>query len=264
MYKSVLKYVSRHSTARSIFGMFRNLESPELHRELMNLQFRSPVGMAPGFDVSAEFYNSAGAAGCGFSIVGPLYFSRKGGIRDAVAAVRNNPPVNILIGFDITKNPSSVSEDDIAKDYLDAYEYSYDFSDFTVLDFSDDSSAVHEMDFIKAVTDPLLESRLAFDNYNPLILKLSPSLKKEDLLPILDYCMMNGIDGVLLSSEAMVREASEFSKGRLPIIAEGRIGVVSRALEFFDAGASLVALQCSPIRFKTALPKAILKALRKK
>ena len=102
--------------------MFRNLESPELHRELMNLQFRSPVGMAPGFDVSAEFYNSAGAAGCGFSIVGPLYFSRKGGIRDAVAAVRNNPPVNILIGFDITKNPSSVSEDDIAKDYLDAYD----------------------------------------------------------------------------------------------------------------------------------------------
>lgn len=266
MYRSILKLSSHHATAKGIFKMLYGFESPELGKDVMDLPFKSPVGMAPGFDTDALYYNAAGAAGCGFSIIGPMSFSRQGGIRDAISALRTYPASgNLLIGLCITKSESSVSEDDISRDFLDAFDYGYDFCDFTVLDFSNpDMGPVSDSAFIKAVTDPLLEARLAYDNYHPIVLRLSNSLKSDELTPMLHYCLMNGIDGVMLSGEELIRQTTEFSKGRLPIIAESRIATPAKAVDLIAAGASLVALQCTASRFKPALPKAIMKTLKKK
>ena len=265
MRKSFLKHISGSQTASGIFRMFYGYDSPDLRREVMDLDFRNPVGLAPGFDSSAEFYNAAAAAGYGFVVIGPLCFTRKEGVKAAVDALRAVPAHNITIGLDIVKTPGSTSEEDIARDLLDAFDYSYDFSDFTVIDVSDDSlGPVSDAAFIKALTDPLIEARMAYDSYHPLVLRLSAALRPSELPPILDYCLMNGIDGVMLPVEALIRQAAEFSKGRLPIIAEGRIGIPSKAAALLEAGASLVAVQCTPQRFKPELPKAILKSLRKK
>ena len=265
MHKSLLKHISGSKTASGIFRMLFGYDSPELRREVMDLDFRNPVGIAPGFDPSAEFYNAASAAGYGFVVIGPLCFTRKEGVKAAVDALRGIPAHNTLIGLDITKAPGSSSEEDIAKDFLDAFDYSYDFSDFTVIDISDEAlGPVRDSAFIKALTDPLIEARMAYDSYHPLIMRLSAVLRPAELPSILDYCLMNGIDGVMLPGEALVKHTAEFSKGRLPIIAEGRIGIPSRAAALFEAGASLVAVQCTPQRFKPELPKAILKSLKKK
>ena len=265
MRKSFLKHISGSHTAAGIFRMLFGYDSPELRREVMDLDFRNPVGLAPGFDCSAEFYNAAAAAGYGFVVIGPLCFTRKEGVKAAVEALRAVPAHNISIGLDITKTPGSSSEEDIARDFLDAFDYSYDFSDFTVIDASDDSMGpVRDAAFIKALTDPLIEARMAYDSYHPLVLRLSASLRPSELSQILDYCLMNGIDGVMLSGEALIKHSADFSKGRLPIIAEGRIGIPSKAAALFTAGASLVAVQCTPGRFKPELPKLIFKSLKKK
>lgn len=265
MHKSLLKHISGSQTASGIFRMLFGYDSPDLHREVMDLDFRNPVGLAPGFDTSAELYNAASAAGCAFVIIGPVCFTRKEGVKAAVDALRAVPTRNALIGLDITKAPDSNSEEDIARDFLDAFDYSYDFSDFTVIDFSDDSlGPVRDPVFIKALTDPLIEARMAYDTYHPLVLRLSATLRPTELPPILDFCLMNGIDGVMLSGEPLIKHTAVFSKGRLPIIAEGRIGIPSRAVALIESGASLVAIQCSPQRFKPELPKAILKSLKKK
>lgn len=265
MYKSTLRSISRNSTAWRLFALFYKTDSADLMLEVMDLPFRNPVGIAPGFDTEAQLYNAASAAGASFTIIGPLAFTRKGGVRAAVDALQSNPVRNQLIGFDITRNPGSVSEDDIARDYLDAFDYSYDFSDFTVLDFSSkESGPVGDVAFIKEITDPLLEARLAYDSYHPLLLRLGSGIREDELWHILDYCLMGGIDGVMLSEENLIRQASSFSKGRLPIIAESRISKPSRVRDLLDAGASLVAVQTSPAKFKPSLQKAILKFLKKK
>lgn len=265
MRKSVLKHISGSQTASGIFRMLFGYDSPDLRREVMDIDFKNPLGLAPGFDTSAELYNAAAAAGYGFVVIGPLCFTKKEGVKAAVDALRAIPAHNITIGLDITKTPGSTSEEDIARDFLDAFDYSYDFSDFTVIDVSDGSlGPVSDSAFIKALTDPLIEARMAYDSYHPLVLRLSSSLRPSELPYILDYCLMNGIDGVMLAGEPLIKQAAEFSKGRLPIIAEGRIGIPSRVTAFFTAGASLVAVQCAPQRFKPELPKAILKSLRKK
>ena len=260
-----MRYISRHASARGFFRLLYNWDSPDVRREVMDMDFRSPVGLGPGFDTDAQYYNAVGSAACAFAIIGPLSFTRSGGVRAAVTALRSAPAKNLIIGLDIVKAPGSVSEDDIARDYLDAFDYSYDFTDFTVLDFTDEKSGpVNDHAFIKAVTDPLLEARMAYDSYRPIVLRLSSILRKDELWHILDYALMNSIDGVMVSGEELIKQTVEFSKGRLPVIAEGRIGVPSRARDLFDAGASLLAVQTSPTRFKPGLQKAILKSLKKK
>ena len=265
MYRSFLKFIAGNHTARSIFRMFFGYESADLHKDVFDLDFRNPVGLAPGFDTDAQYYNAAGAAGCSFVVLGPLSFKKKGGVRSAVSALRKESAHNLLIGFDITNNEGSVSEDDIVKDYLDAFDYSYDFFDFTLLDFSSNKTKpVGDPGFIRAVTNPILKARTAYDFYHPVLLRLCGSLKTEELNTILDYCLMNGIDGVMLPAKALLETAAAFTRGRFPIIAESRIATASQAAALIASGASLVALQCTPERFKPALPKAILKKLRKK
>ena len=95
MRKSFLKHISGSQTASGIFRMLFGYDSPELRREIMDLDFRNPVGLAPGFDSSAEFYNAAAAAGYGFVVIGPLCFTRKEGVKAAVEALRAVPAHNI-------------------------------------------------------------------------------------------------------------------------------------------------------------------------
>ena len=67
-----------------------------------------------------------------------------------------------------------------------------------------------------------------------------------------------------LPGEEALKAVAEFSKGRLPVISEVSTGTPAKAAALLEAGASLLALQCSSARFKPGLPKAIMKTIRKK
>ena len=263
MYKGTLKFINRHPAARGIVRMLRNIDAPEFHREVADLDFRTPVGLASGFDTAAEYYLGVSAMGCGFEIAGPLAYTQKGGVKAAVSNIRQRPPRRIRLGINITKQPSSKTEDETAHDFLDAFSYAYDFADFTVLNFSSDSiGAVHELSFIKAITNPVLDYRMSCDDYRPVFLRLSHTLSREELEQILDYCLMNGIDGVLVGGASLLKATVEFTKGRMPVIAVTRTRKAAEAKSLLDAGASLVALDRTPGSFRSRFPKSILKLLR--
>lgn len=229
----------------------------------MDIDFRTPLGIASGFDSNAEYYNAVSAMGFSFEIIGPLFFGPEGGsVRAAINKLKNNPPRQIKLGINFTKQAESQSEDQIARDILDAYAYSYDFLDFAVLNYANNSfGAVNELAFIKAITDPILDTRLSYVENKPLVLRLSPSLSKEELFAILDYCLMNGIDGVMLENKQQIESCTQFSKGRLPIIAI--LGSTEQATEFYSAGASLLALDCSSRGISPNSANNILSTLKK-
>ena len=263
MYKGTLKFINRNGAARGIVRLLRNIDAPEFHREIADLDFRTPIGIASGFDISAEYYRGVSAMGCGFEVIGPLSYTPKGGVKAAVANIRSKPPKRIRLGINITKAPSSKTEDEVAHDFLDAFSYAYDFMDFSVLNFSSDSiGAVHELAFIKAITDPILDSRMSCDDYRPVLLRLSHTLSREQLWQILDYCLMNGIDGVLVGGAGLLKSTVEFTKGRLPVIAVTRTRKAAEAVSLLDAGATMVALERTPGSFRSRFPKSILKLLR--
>ena len=128
-----------------------------------------------------------------------------------------------------------------------------------------------------------------FDEYRPILVKLSPDIHQSQLDEILDYCMMSGIDGVVASNTTRSRDgltidpekveaigaggmsgAPLFSKSlkmvkyihgktgdNLPIIGVGGIMSGEQALQMLQAGASLVEIYSGFIYEGPSLVKEI-------
>lgn len=262
MYKGTLKLINKSALLCGFVRLFSNIESDKLHREQMELCFRTPIGIASGFDMNAEYYNAVAAMGCSFEIIGPLACSEKNGVKAAVRKLTKYPPRKIKVGIELGKLQDSKNEDEIAHDLLDAFAYSYDFVDFSVLNFSDKSiGSVNEHAFIEAVTDPILEMRLSYATNKPIILHLSKSLSRQELNSILDYCLMNGIDGLIIDGAELIQAVNEFTKGRLPIIAIVQSKDAAQAKSLLDTGASLIGLERKTKNFRPSFTKSILKLL---
>ena len=266
MYKAGLRLLKYSSFARGLSHILHNEDSLRLSTEVMDLRFRNPVGVSAPFDTLADYRRAFSALGCSFELIGPLSYGEKNGIRAAVNSLQRHIPASIPVGIVITKNPGSTTEDEVQRDYLNAFEYAYDFADMLILDFSDESlGSIHELDFIQGITDPVLNTRLSYDTVRPILLQLSRLLGREELEPILDYCLMNGVDGIVTSGGTrQVAAINEFTRGRFPVIALTGVNKASEAVELFSAGASLIALDASSGRFRRSLPRKILKSLKVK
>lgn len=265
MYKAVLGLMNRSALQREVAGLRFRSYTEGMERKVMDLRFRSPIGLAAGFDTRGRYYNAVSAYGCSFDFVGPLQLSEKEGLKGAVNNVTATPPGDIILGMNITKQDGSTTEEQIKQDYLTAFAYSFDFCDLSILNFSDTAiGAVHEYTFIQEVTDAVLDARISYDDFHPILLRLSPGLKPGELDPILDYSLMNGVDGVMVCGMDLVKQVVAFSKGRLPVIAVARISKGEEAAALLDAGASLIALDTTPGEFSAGLMKKIFKSLKTK
>ena len=189
--------------------------------------------------------------------------------------------------------------EDAAKDYESAFALLYDFVDMFVINISCPNvvglTDLQDISFLSDIMDKLINLRMYFDEYRPILVKLSPDMHTSQLDEIIDYCMMSGIDGVVASnttrsrdgltagqekideigaggmsgaplfskSLAMVKYISKKSDGNLPIIGVGGIMSPAQAKEMLDAGASLVEVYSGFIYEGPAIVKHILKYLQK-
>ena len=264
MYKAGLSLLKHSPLARGVSRIVHREDSSGLSKEVMDLQFRNPVGVAASFDTLADYRSAFSALACSFELIGPLSYGEKNGIRASVNGLQRRSAASIPVGIIITKAPGSTTEDEIQRDYLNAFEYAYDFADMLILDFSDENlGSIHELDFIQGITDPVLNTRLSYETVRPVLLRLSRLLGREELEPILDYCLMNGVDGIVATGGTrQVAAINEFTKGRYPVIALSAVRNAAKANELFAAGASLIALDASSGRFRHSLPQKILKSLK--
>ena len=153
-------------------------------------------------------------------------------------------------------------------------------------------TALQDMNFLSDIIDRLLSLRMYYDEYRPILLKVSPDLSHEQLDEIIDYSLRSGIDGIVagnttrsregltsISAEKieaignggmsgapvhkknleLVRYVHTRSEGKLPIIGVGGIMSPEDAQEMIDAGASLVELYSGFIYEGPGLIKRILK-----
>ena len=211
-----------------------------LEREVFGLQFYNPVGLGAGLDVDGELYNDLNNLGFSFVEIGPMGAD---GIRRAVRRIQEDPQNDILAAC-------------INEDFLTAFTLAYDFCDFFVIDITANPST--------DVLDPLLDARLAEEIYKPIIVKLPKSLPPSEIEDILDFSLMNGIDGIEARSIGQVRHIASYSHGRLPIIANTHIESPEQAAEALQAGASLVEVRNGLVRQGPRFVSNILKFLLKK
>ena len=308
--------------ARPLVRMIYSRKTPDLEREVFGLKFRNPVGLAGGLDKNGEFYNDLGNFGFGFVEIGSLtpepqpgnpkprlfrvvkdraIINRMGinnkGIRNAVENLKRMKP-DVLVAGNISKNTSSINEDAV-KDYESAFALLYDFVDMFVLNISCPNvsglSALQDVSFLSEIVDKLLNLRMYFDEYRPILIKVSPDISHQQLDEIIDYSLMSGVDGIVagnttrsregltLSHEMideignggmsgaplfrknleLVRYIHEQSRGKLPIIGVGGIMSGEQARQMLDAGASLVEIYSGFIYEVPSLVRKINKYLQK-
>lgn len=306
--------------ARSIVRAIYRKDSPTLEKEVFGLKFPNPVGLAGGLDKNGEYYNDMGNFGFGFVEIGSLtpkpqdgnpkprcfrvigdkaIINRFGinnkGVKNAVEHLKKERP-EVIVAANISKNTTSINEE-AAKDYETAFALLYDFVDMFVVNISCPNvvglTALQDITFLSEIVDRLLSLRMYYDEYRPILLKVSPDLSHQQLDEIIDYCLRSGIDGIVagnttrsrdgltISQEKieeignggmsgapvhqknveLVRYVHEKSGGHLPIIGVGGIMSPEDAKDMLDAGASLVEIYSGFIYEGPALVKNIIKYL---
>ena len=301
-----------------IRGIYKR-ETPSLEKEVFGIHFPNPVGLAGGLDKNGEFYNDMANFGFGFVEIGSLtpqpqdgnpkprcfrvpgdraIINRFGinnkGVKNAVEHLKKVRP-EVIVAANISKNTTSVNED-AAKDYESSFALLYDFVDMFVVNISCPNvvglTALQDMNFLSDIIDRLLSLRMYYDEYRPILLKVSPDLSHEQLDEIIDYSLRSGIDGIVAGNTTrsrdgltsispekieaignggmsgapvhkknleLVKYVHTRSEGKLPIIGVGGIMSPEDAQEMIDAGASLVELYSGFIYEGPGLIKRILK-----
>ena len=187
-----------------------------LQKEVFGLDFYNPVGLGAGLDRKGDMYNDLCDLGFSFVEVGPM------GLENVRIAIKN-------LLRDAQDDILAVCIDN---DFQAAFCLAYDYFDFFVIDLGDSLDV--------SVLEPLLDARLTYDVYKPVVVKVSPSATREKLQEIVDFCRMNGIDGIEVCSMAHIGLVNGHTEGRWPIIANCRIRDEKAAREALDTGASLI------------------------
>lgn len=315
---SIIRHIPfAHSIVRAIYKK----ESPTLEKEVFGLKFPNPVGLAGGLDKNGEYYNDMANFGFGFVEIGSLtpkpqdgnpkprcfrvpgdkaIINRFGinnkGVKNAVEHLKTVRP-EVIVAANISKNTTSINED-AAKDYETAFALLYDFVDMFVVNISCPNvvglTALQDITFLSDIVDRLLNLRMYYDEYRPILLKVSPDLSHQQLDDIIDYSLRSGIDGIVagnttrsrdgltsISQERideignggmsgapihaknveLVRYVHKKSGGKLPIIGVGGIMSPEDAKDMLDAGASLVEIYSGFIYEGPGLVKDIIQHL---
>ena len=293
-----------------------------MQRSLFGLDFKNPIGLAAGIDKNGEYYNELASFGFSFIEIGSLtpepqdgnpkprlfrlpqdnaLINRMGinnkGIVNAIEHIKKDPP-KVILCASIAKNSSSAADSDINEDYRKAFSYMYDFVDMFTINVScpnvEGLQHLQDVSYLSDILDPLLDLRICYDTYKPLLVKVSPDIPREELDEIVDYCMLSGIDGIVAGntttsreglttpakkldsigkgglsgaplferSLAMVRHIHEHTSGRLPIIGVGGIMNGEQARQMLDAGASLIEICTGFIYEGPSAVKRILKSIK--
>lgn len=302
--------------ARSFVRALYHKDYPKLSKEVFGITFPNPVGLAGGLDKNGEFYNDLANFGFGFIEIGSLtprpqdgnarprcwrvpadraLINRFGinnkGVKHAVEQLKKNRP-EVIVAANISKNTSSINED-AAKDYETSFGLLYDFVDMFVVNVSCPNvvglTSLQDITFLSEIVDRLLDQRMLYDVYKPILLKVSPDLSHEQLDDIIDYSLRSGIDGIVAGNTTRSREGLSISqerideigngglsgapvhkknvelvryihtqsKGKLPIIGVGGIMSEADAQDMIDAGASLVEIYTGFVYEGPALIKRI-------
>ena len=152
-----------------------------LQREVFGLDFYNPVGLGAGLDLYGELYNDLNNLGFSFVEIGPMDAD---GVRRAVRRIQDDPQDDILAAC-------------INADHLTAFTLAYDFCDFFVIDIASNPST--------DVLDPLLDARVGEEIYKPIVVKLPKSIPVSEIDDIIDYSLMNGVDGIEARSLEQIR-----------------------------------------------------------
>ena len=276
--------------------MFEVEDEQMLKIEIFGKNFPNPIGLAAGFDKSAEAYNSLLRLGFGFVEVGtvtplkqfgnskPRIFrlendhaliNRLGFNNDGIEIIKNRIKSEGKIGIlGVNIGPNKETKDQ-KNDFCLGLKNFFDIADYITINISSPNTEglrdFHDQKKLKDLLAAL--NKIKKDNKTniPLLLKVSPDIKENDIPEIVDAATKNNISAIVLTnttnsnrdnlkSEAkkeegglsgeplqqistnMIKKFHKQLHGKIPIIGVGGVNSGKSAYEKIIAGASLLQL----------------------
>lgn len=230
---ALLKLVLSIPLVNQVFRSIYSVESPKLHRELMGLQFKNPVGLAAGFDKDGKYFRPMTALGFGFIEVGtvtpkgqignpqPRLFrlpedealiNRMGfnneGVEALVSRLQAGKPKDVIIGGNIGKNKLTPNEE-ATSDYTKCFEALFPYVDYFVVNVSSPNTpnlrALQEKEPLTALLSQLQQLNRAKEKPKPILLKIAPDLTDGQLDDIVDIVSETGIQGIIATNTTISR-----------------------------------------------------------
>ena len=299
------------------------------YQHVFRLKFRNCVGLGAGFDKNAQYLDELKNLGFGFVEIGtvtpqpqvgneqPRLFrlpqdealiNRMGFNNDGVMVIAdrlskwrekekqssNAGPAPMIIGGNIGKNKVTPNEE-AWKDYETCFKVLHPFVDYFVVNVSSPNTPglreLQQKDSLRKILRHLQMINNAKSAAKPILLKISPDLKPEQLDDVIDLATEINLDGIVatntttsrgilvtppgplhqigqggLSGKPLQKRSTEIVRyihdktgGMLPIIASGGIFTSRDVKEKLDAGASLVQVWTGFIYEGPSIVKNILK-----
>lgn len=210
-------------------------ESQNKSTEVLDIKFRSPLCLSDGHDKNGRILDALSDLGYGYIGVD----CSNGKVHQLIGRISSSSR-DIVTAANLRIVSGQSEEETVIR----PFSLMYDFASLFILHipesspgkaFSDDFT-----DFYPLI-DELLNLRLCFEAYRPVLLSLPNSMDIQERHSLINYSRLNGIDGLVCDGAAAVKADSDFTNGRLPIIGRGR---VQEAKQLLEAGASLVECTC--------------------
>lgn len=259
---ALLKLVLSIPVINQIFRSIYKVEDSKLHRQLMGLQFKNPVGLAAGFDKDGKYFRPMTALGFGFIEVGtvtpkgqvgnpqPRLFrlpqdealiNRMGFNNEGVEALVNRlqagKPKDVIIGGNIGKNKLTPNEE-ATSDYTKCFEALFSYVDYFVVNVSSPNTPnlrdLQEKEPLTALLSQLQELNQQKETPKPILLKIAPDLTDGQLDDIVDIVSDTKIQGIIATNTTISRAKLKTSEQELKQIGAGGLSgqpVKGRATE---------------------------------
>jgi len=203
-----------------------NVQGEELLEvDLFQKKFKNPIGLAAGFDKSAEVYNSLFKLGFGFVEVGTITPKRQLGNpkprifrlekdealinrlgfnnhgSDVVAQrISENKPQGIL-GINIGPNRETKNQ---SEDFNLCLAKLFTYADYITINISSPNTEglrnFHKEDSMSKLFECLNKIKKEKNINKPLVVKLSPDIDQNDISNIVEVIIKYKIDGIIISN----------------------------------------------------------------
>jgi len=196
-----------------------------LETHLFNKKFKNPIGLAAGFDKSAEVYNSLFKLGFGFVEVGTItpkkqlgnpkprifrlekdqaLINRLGfnnhGSEIIAQRISQNKPRGIL-GINIGPNKETKNKSD---DFYHCLSRLYSLADYITINISSPNTEglrnFHEENSMTKLLERLNKLKKDKKINKPLVIKLSPDINEKDISNTVEIINKYKIDGIIISN----------------------------------------------------------------
>ena len=127
---------------------------------------------------------------------------------------------------------------ELTEDVEHLFSLLYDFTDLVVIP----TSAFERVDApdLYETLDAILSTRLLYDHWIPLVLRIAPGQDEKELDQMIAYCRLSGIDGLLVPGLGNLRYVLSATQGRIPLLSYAHLETPEDAAERLREGAVLV------------------------